>query len=76
MENSGKLSRWQAGFRVGRSVEDQLLRLTQDIDDGFQGKEKTVLALFDFARAYDKVWRDALFWKLMEFGIDRRMVSW
>jgi hypothetical protein len=76
MENSGKLSRWQTGFRVGRSVEDQLLRLTQDIDDGFQGKEKTVLALFDFARAYDKVWRDALFWKLMEFGIDRRMVSW
>ena len=23
MERSGKLSRWQAGFRVGRSVEDQ-----------------------------------------------------
>ena len=76
MESSGKLSKWQAGFRVGRSVEDQLLRLTQDIDDGFQEREKTVLALFDFARAYDKVWRDALCWKLMEFGIGRRLISW
>lgn len=76
LEAEGRLSRWQAGFRVGRSVEDQLIRLSQEVDDGFQRREKTVLALFDFSRAYDKVWRDGLFWKLCEKGVGRFMVSW
>ena len=32
--------------------------------------------LFDFERAYDKVWRDALLWKLMKAGVSRTMVRW
>lgn len=55
LESEGKLSRWQAGFRCGRAVDDQLFRRSQEVDDGFQKREKTALALFDFSRAYDKV---------------------
>ncbi len=39
-----------AGFRKNRSCEDQILRLTQSISDGYQATKpkKTVLALLDF----------------------------
>ena len=76
LESEGSISKWQAGFRVGRSVDDQLIRLSQQIDDGFQERKKTVLALFDFSRAYDKVWRDGLLLKLQRKGFGRTLVSW
>jgi len=76
LEGESRLSEWQAGFREGRGVGDQLLRLSQEVDDGFQGKKRTVLALFDFSRAYDKVWRDGLLVKLMEKGVGRSAIGW
>ena len=76
VEKNGLLSHFQAGFRRNRSVEDQLLRLTQDVSDGFHQREKTVLALFDFAKAYDKVWRDGLITKLLALGCSVRLVRW
>jgi ribonuclease HI len=76
LETQGKLCQEQAGFRATRSVEDQLLRLSQDICDGFQARERTVLALFDFAKAYDKVWRTGLLHKLLEMGLSGTMVNW
>ncbi len=47
----------QAGFRKNRSCEDQVLRLTQSISDGYQvtTPKKTVLALFDYSKAFDRV---------------------
>ena len=52
------LTLFQAGFRTDRSTEDQLLRLSQSISDGFQHvpMQRTVMALIDYSRAYDKVW--------------------
>jgi ribonuclease HI len=76
MESKGLLCQEQAGFRATRSVEDQLLRLSQDIMDGFQARERTVMALFDFAKAYDKVWRTGLLHKLLEMGLSVTMVKW
>ena len=76
LESRGWFSNWQAGFREGRSVDDQLVRLAQEIWDGFQAREKTALVLFDFARAYDRVWRDGLLWKLVGAGVGARMVRW
>ena len=76
LESRGILSEYQAGFRSGRSVEDQLIRLSQDISDGFEKRERTVLTLFDYAKAYDKVWRDGLLFKLAQLGISKRMFDW
>ena len=76
LETRELLSPMQAGFRGNRSVEDQLLRLSQSIEDGFQEKQKTVLAIFDYAKAYDKVWRPGLLWKMTQMGLGSRLIRW
>ena len=76
LEKEDWLSKFQAGFREGRGVTDQLVRLSQAVWDGYQRREKTGLVLFDFERAYDKVWRDALLWKMTEAGMSRTLVRW
>jgi len=48
-----------------------LLRLSQEVEDGFQKKLRTVLTLFNFSRAYDKVWRDGLMVKLLDKGVGK-----
>ena len=70
------LTPFQAGFRTGRSTEDQLRRLSQSISDGFQHvtMHRTVMALIDYSRAYDKVWRDALFFKMQQMGVPTKML--
>ena len=72
------LTPFQAGFRTGRSTEDQLLRLSQSISDGFQHvpMQRTVMALIDYSRAYDKVWRDALLFKIQQMGVPNKMLRW
>ena len=70
-EENGWLSDHQAGFRRLRCCEDQVLRLSQDISDGFLQKKplRTVLALLDFSKAFDTVWRDLLFIRLLRKGV-------
>ncbi len=52
----------QAGFRKIRSCEDQVLRLTQSISDGYQATKpkNTALTLLDYSKAFDCVWREDL----------------
>ena len=76
LESGGVLSRFQAGFREGRSVNDQLVRLSQSAWDGYQGRLKTSLMLYDLYRAYDRVWRDGLLFKLASVGVSHTMVRW
>ena len=68
----------QAGFRKRRSCEDQVIRLAQSISDGFQARpsNRTVLALLDYSKAYDTVWRDGLLGALMDSGVPGRFVRW
>ena len=77
-ETKGWLSRLQAGFRKGRSCEDQILRIVQSIDDGFQQKpmKRSVLVLLDFSKAYDTVWRQRLLLSMIEKGVPLQLVRW
>ena len=77
-ESRHLLSDDQAGFRRLRSTEDQVLRITQSISDGFQCKppRRTVLALIDFSQAFDTVWRQKLIHVLLDNGIPATMVRW
>jgi hypothetical protein len=57
-QSRGMLNSDQSGFCPQRSTEDQVIRLSQAISDGFQEKKppnRTVLALLDFSKAYNKV---------------------
>ena len=68
----------QAGFRRLRSCEDQVLRISQTISDGFQEKpsQRGVLVLLDYSKAYDTVWREELLLGMINKGVPARMVRW
>ena len=78
LEAKSLLSPWQAGFSKRRCTTDQCLRLSQFVSDGFQStnKERTVLMLFDYSKAYDTVWRTGLLQKMLDIGVQLRFVQW
>ena len=43
-----------------------MLKVTQAVADGFQTRQRTVMALVDFRRAFDRTWRTGLLWKMAE----------
>ena len=64
----------QAGFRKGRGLEDQIIRVAQAVLDGFQEKQRSVMALLDFSKPYDTVWRQKLLNTLIRKGLNNRYV--
>ena len=69
-------SKLQAGFRKGRGCEDQILKIAQAIEDGFQQKKRSVLVLLDFSKAYDTVWRQKLLMSMADKGVPMPYVIW
>ena len=76
LESTGQLGKNQAGFRRGKCAEDQLFRLTQGIQDGFQNKKHTLAVFVDLQQAYDRVWRKGLLMKMTDIGIHGKMYKW
>ena len=78
LESKQMLNPCQAGFRALHSTEDQCIRISQAISDGFQEKpmKRTVLTLVDFKRAFDTVWRVGLYTKLLEMKIPMCYIKW
>ena len=78
LEEHSLLTPWQAGFRKGRSTVGQCLCLSQHISDGFQSSKRllTGMILFDFSKAYDRVWRTGLLQKMHLLGIPARFLAW
>ena len=73
----------QAGFQKHRCTEDQLIRIQQKVLDGFNSarsrnarSKRTLMVLFDFLKAFDKVWKDGLLWKLIRKGLPTCMIKW
>jgi hypothetical protein len=78
LESSHVLDNNQAGFRGLRSTEDQAVRISQAVSDGFNAKKmkRTVLVLVDFKRAFDTVWKLALYKKMLDLGLPPCYVQW
>ena len=71
----------QAGFRKHRSCEDQVIRLVHHVSDRFQTlvdekPQRTVMALFDYSKAYDRTWKERLLLKLCNLGAPAQMIRW
>ena len=66
------------GLGKGHSTGDQLFRVTQSIFDAFEQPQhhRAVLVLLDFAKAYDRVWREGLFYKMFKMGIPGCFIRW
>ena len=71
-------SQFQAGFFKGQSYEDQITRIVQAIEDGFQQRpmKRSVLTLLDFSKAYDTVWREKLLLHMLNTGIPSPFIHW
>ena len=79
----------QVGFREGRSVEDSLGRLVQQVQDGWQRPrsrkkspadgetaQRYVLTAYDFSRAYDTVDHRLLRVRLLQQGVPLCIIAW
>ena len=74
-ESMHLLTEYDAEFRHGCCTEEQLLRLSQSIGDGFRqsSMQRTMVALIDYSWAYDKEWRDALLMNMFKKALQ---VTW
>ena len=68
------LPKEQAGFRRGKSTVDQVVLLTQNIEDSFEAKKKAGAVFVDLTTAYDTVWNRGLTCKLLRLLPDKHMV--
>ena len=69
------LPKEQAGFRCGKSTMDQVVLLTQNIEDSFEAKKKVSAVFIDLTAAYDTVWHCGLTCKLLRLLLDKHMVK-
>ena len=61
-------------FRKDRCTEDQVLKLTQDIEASFDDGDKVGTVLVDLMAAYDTVWHTGLKFKLLRLLPNKIMV--
>ena len=76
LERNGLLDPTQSGFRKNRSTEDQIAYLTQEIENAFQRKMKTIAVFVDLSKAFDKVWKEGLLLKLAKKEVEGNMYRW
>ena len=67
------LSREQGGFQREKSAMNQVILLTQNIDNSFQAKKASVVFV-NLTVAYDIIWHHGLTCKLLRLLPDRHMV--
>ncbi|KAL1448639.1 hypothetical protein WDU94_001908 [Cyamophila willieti] len=70
-----KLIPQQSGFRPGRSCCGQILNLTQHIEDGFERKQVSGVALVDLTAAYDTVNHKRLVSKIYQTTKDAKLTN-
>ena len=68
------LPKEQAGFRHGKSTVDQVVLLTQNIQDSFEAKKKAGVVFIDLTAAYDTVWHRGLTCKLLRLLPNKHMI--
>ena len=65
----------QNGFRSGRSCQDHIYSLTTIIRNRRQQGKSTYVAFIDMEKAFDRVDRDLLFYKLIKLGIGGKIYT-
>ena len=69
------LPKEQDGFRHRKSTVDQVVLLTQNVEDSFEAKKKAGAVFVDLTAAYDTVWHRGLTCKLLRLLSDKHMVK-
>lgn len=64
----------QFGFRTKHSTVQQLLRVTNYITEGTNKKTYTAAAFLDISKAFDRVWYEGLFYKLINLKFPPHLI--
>ena len=75
LEHNNIIDLEQEGFRF-HSPTHALLRLVQDIFNGYNKKELSLVAFIDMEKAFDSIWRDGLLVKMHNLGIRGNVWKW
>lgn len=59
----------QFGFRSGHSTVHQILRVVEQVTEGFNKKQSTGAIFLDVSKAFDKVWHQGLLHKMLEANV-------
>ena len=73
LENNNVLGENQGAFRRDRRIEDHLFTLNGVCASRKAAKLKTYVAFLDLSKAFDRVWRDGLFYSLWKNGIQGKV---
>ena len=65
----------QSGFKPGDSCVSQLLSITHQIFKSLDNGHEVQSVFLDMSRAFDKVWRKGLIFKLKQNGISGNLLS-
>jgi len=77
LENTGFISKNQAGFRHGHSTYDQIYRLRKDIQHKLSQRKHLPVVFLDIVKAFDRVQHDRLLYKLYNHAhVSGRAWSW
>ncbi len=70
------ISVYQCGFRRHHQTKDQILRVSQAVQEGFNLDMKTGMLLVDIKGAFDTVWHQGLLYKLKRLGLPNYLGLW
>lgn len=71
-----RISSQQHGFFKGRSVQSNLLKLTNEIFTCFENRGQMDVVYTDFSKAFDRICHAILLKKLTSFGIHSSVLGW
>ena len=74
-EKNDILNEIQAGFRKGYSTMDHIFVLKHIIDLFISRKHKLYCCFVDYTKAFDTIWREALWHKLLSVGIEGKFLN-
>lgn len=74
MDTNGKLSKLQAGFRSNHSTTDWIWTLNEVLDHCRENNLPLYAAFVDVKKAFDTVWLTGLWYKMIQLGIDGKLL--
>ena len=75
MESQNHLSDCQFGFRINRSTADCIFILKSIIDCSINSRKNLYCTFIDFRKAFDLVYRNGIWVKLLDMGISNKFIN-
>ena len=74
LEENAILNHYQAGYRKGRSTQEHIFRLAQQVYNGFKTRSCTCAVFLDCEAAFDAVWTNGLMFKLSQLNLPKNFL--